>query len=185
MLLLWWRHIAVTVAESISIVPCQFLNRFQRYRPIRGYEFQQNTDVHEYGELADPQLYCCSALHVNHSWTAAVSHPFFCLINGPDTRPWPSSCVNAKWTISSIKYLLTLPLLLGSNPGPLWQSIKEIHSHWVMAFFSTFISGWRWIVGELRCIGIPDGECKTRSMRKSADDRRKWQSFPMGDSRPM
>lgn len=103
------------------------------------------------------------ALHVNHnehSCTAAVSHPFFCLINGSDTWPWPSSCINAKGTVSSIQYLLTLPLLLGSDPGPPWQFIKEIHRHWMMEFFSTFISGRRWIIGGLRCIGIHGGECR-------------------------
>lgn len=101
-------------------------------------------------------------LHINHnenSCRAAASQPFFCLINGPDTWPWPFLYTNAK---QIHKACANLALVLGSDAGAPWQFIKEIHRRWMMDFFSTFISGRGWIVKELTCIdlGIRDGECK-------------------------
>lgn len=70
-----------------------------------------------------------AGLHISHdenSCRAAVSPPFLCLLAGPDTWVWPSSHINAK---QIHKECADLALVLGSDPGPSQQFIKEIHRH--------------------------------------------------------
>lgn len=125
-----------------------------------------------------------AGLRVNHnenSCRAAVSHPSFCLINGPDTWPWPSSYTNAK---QIHKVCANLALVHGSDPGTPWQFIKEVHRHRVMAFFLR-LHPLRWLVRELTWsdLGIGDGKCKQDSWgnRLMVEEIRNL-AFSMGDS---
>lgn len=157
------RHIAVTVTALISLVLCQFFDWVSEVRANQRLLISADTDVHEYRVLADPRFYWCCWPPYKPQQTA-VSHPFFCLINGPDAWPWPSSCTNDK---QMHKVCANLALVHGSDPSTPWQFVKEVHRHRVMAFFLR-LQPLRWLVRDLRCsdLGICDGECKQDSWGK-------------------